>query len=146
MKHPALTRALAAALAVLCLVTLIAGGGALWKAWGIHKEDLRQQELLRERTDRAAELSARLDAELEDYEKASSGLEERLAEHDKESMDYRGRLATLTATRAGIKMGRAALEQSSGVLWRAKDNLRTATPSSRRARRCSARSTRSTRA
>ena len=120
MKHPALTRALAAALAVLCLVTLIAGGGALWKAWGIHKEDLRQQELLRERTDRAAELSARLDAELEDYEKASSGLEERLAEHDKESMDYRGRLATLTATRAGIKMGRAALEQSSGVLWRAK--------------------------
>ena len=123
MKHPALTRVMAVTLAVLCLVTLIAGGGALWKAHGDHQDDLRQRQLLRDRTDRAAELSSRLDGMQEQYELLSPTLEEEQKDHEAESSEYRVKLATYTATRAGVVMGRAMLEQSSNALWKAKRQL-----------------------
>lgn len=120
LKHPALTRALAVVLAVLCLVTLIAGVGSLWKLHGDHGTFLRQQQLLRDRTERAESLLQSLQEREKAYSTASDDLAGRQDAHEKAVSDYRGRLATYTATRAGVKMGREALEKASNLLWRGK--------------------------
>ncbi len=120
MKYPALTRALAAALAVFCIVTLLAGVGSLWKTRGDRAEYRRQQQLLRDRIDNAAALDQSLKTKERFYDASSEELEARLEAHEKAASDYRGRLATYTATRAGVKMGREALEQASNMLWKNK--------------------------
>lgn len=120
MKYPALTRALAAILAVFCIVTLLAGGGSLWKTRGDRAEYLRQQLLLRDRIDNAAALDQSLKTKEHFYDASSEELEARLEAHEKAASDYRGRLATYTATRAGVKMGLEQLEQASNMLWKSK--------------------------
>lgn len=117
MKHPALTRALAVVLAVFCLVTLIAGVGSLRKTHRQHEEDLRRQQVLGDRIARAEGLRQSLDEQERSYRIAATGLEKREERHERALSDYRGRLATYTATRAGIRMGREALEQASDALW-----------------------------
>ena len=124
MKHPALTRALAAALAVFCLVTLIAAGGSLWKTHSDRREDLRQQEILRNRIDRAAGLKTLLSKKERTYDKASAELEETKEPHEKAAMEYRGKLATYTATRAGVLMGQEALEKAFNELLAARRKFR----------------------
>ena len=124
MKHLALTRALAAALAVFCLVTLIAAGGSLWKTHSDRRENLRQQEILRNRIDRAAGLETLLSKKERTYDKASAELEETKEPHEKAAMEYRGKLATYTATRAGVLMGQEALEKAFNELLAARRKFR----------------------
>ena len=112
MKHPALTRALASALAVFCLVTLLAAGGSLWKTRADRRDDLRRQEVLRNRIDRAAELEALLSRKESAYHRIASELETKKEPHEKAASEYRGKLATYTATRAGVLMGQEALEKA----------------------------------
>lgn len=117
MKHPALSRALAVVLAVFCLVTLLAGGGSLRRLHGEHAESLRKQQLLNSRIERAQGLRQTLEEQSQVCRDAANGLEAQEEAHEKAASDYRGRLATYTATRAGVRMGREALEQASNALW-----------------------------
>lgn len=124
MKHPALTRALAAALAVFCLITLLAGVGSLWKTHSDRQEDLRRRQIFQERIEKAAALEQSLSDKNSAYLSASEGLEARWEEHHEAVSDYRERLATYTATRAGILIGRQALDTAFDALITARRKFR----------------------
>ncbi len=116
MKHPALTRTLAVVLAIFCLVTLIAGAGSLRRTRSDHQAALREQEVLQNRIERADTLLTELEEERADYEQAERGLDEKEDRHAHDASDYRGKLATYTATKAGLLMGREGLEQGSAAM------------------------------
>ena len=111
MKHPALTRALAVSLVVVCLAMLLAG---VFGLRATENERLRRQEE-----------HGRLSARIEDYRAARSALhgqesyeqakriqEERQEEHEDVAAQHRMDLATYTATRSGIQQGTAALDEA----------------------------------
>lgn len=108
MKHPALTRAMAAVLAIMCAIMLICGAVGIGDAQKEYKEDLDAYEKLSERIATFKELSAKLDGE-DSYKETKEKLDVRQEEHDKESADFRTDLAERTATQGGYQQGANAL-------------------------------------
>lgn len=108
MKHPALTRAMAAVLAIMCAIMLVCGAVGIGDAQKEYKEDLDAYEKLSERVSTFKELSAKLDGE-DSYKETKEKLDARQEEHDKESADFRTDLAERTATQGGYQQGANAL-------------------------------------
>ena len=116
MKYPALTRALAVVMTVLSLLTLLAGTGALRKAGRDNREQLRQEELLREKTDLAAALGEQLEQGAQGHRAESARLSRWQSRYQKDAGAYRQELATYTATRAGVTLGQEQLNKASAAL------------------------------
>lgn len=116
MRYPALARMLAVFLAVLSLVTLIAGALGIGRANTDHQEQRRQDELLSSRIAQTEELNRSLDEQERAYQTAADALPERQEKHRSDSAKYRMSLATYTATRSGLQMGRSQLDEASAAL------------------------------
>ncbi|MBR5342278.1 MAG: hypothetical protein IK149_00110 [Oscillospiraceae bacterium] len=116
MKHPALARMLGVFLAVISLLTIAAGGLAFVRSGKDYAERLRQNEVLEKKIARAEELRGEL-AELQpEYDAIMSDYAELTETHRSEASAYRMRLATYTATKAGISLGRSQLDDTSAML------------------------------
>lgn len=115
MKHPALTRALAACLAVLCLVMLLAGLMGLGKTAEDNQANLDSYSRLLARIDEYDTVSAALDGSIS-YQDAKAQLDELQAEHDESASKHRTELATYTATRSGLNQGAAALDTADAAM------------------------------
>lgn len=116
MRHPALTRMLGVFLAVVSLITLIAGGLGFGRAASDRREQRRDDELLESRIAQAETLRREMAQQQESYDAAASVFPAREAEHKSESSDYRMDLATYTATRAGLVLGRKQLDETAAAL------------------------------
>ena len=116
MKHPALARMLGVFLAVISLVSLVAGALGFVRAGTDDEEKQRELSVLEKRIARAEETDAELAALRPEYEKVMLGYPERMAAHKDESDAYRMKLAEFTATRAGLSMGRRQLDETSETL------------------------------
>ena len=115
MKHPALTRALAAVLVIMCVIMLVAGALGIAKAESKYSSDKDDYEKLSERITTYNELTAKLDGK-KSYAETSDELDARQEEHDEDAADYRSDLAERTATQGGYEKGAAAL-------WEAKSEV-----------------------
>lgn len=111
MRHPALTRFLAAFLAVMCAITLLSGGLCVKKAVDSREKQNTEIALLAEKTDEAAALRAELDAMAGEYDPLDGEYDARSWQHAKDMLAYRKDLAMYTATEAGLKQGREQLEE-----------------------------------
>lgn len=119
MKHPALTRVMAVALAIMCAIMLIAGIYSLGRAEDQYADDQSAYEKLTGRIDTYKELSEKLSAG-ESYDTASEALAEKQAAHDEAASEYRTDLAERTATQGGYKQGAEALWEAKAELYTAK--------------------------
>lgn len=116
MRYPALSRMLAVFLAVVSLITLVAGALGLGRAGKDYQEQQREDTLLESRISQSEELLRQLEEQEAAYHRASAALPERQQKHQSDSAKYRMQLATYTATRAGLQMGRQQLDQASAAL------------------------------
>ena len=116
MKHPALVRLLAVALAIVSVLTLLSGAICVGKAVKDNNENLGQIDLLSEKTDNAALLLRQLEEGKGDFESTDLSLSETRDQYNQDMSDFRTELATHTATRAGLVLGRSALGTASAAL------------------------------
>lgn len=116
MKHPALVRVLAVALAVVSVLTLLSGAICVGKAAKDNNENLRQIDLLSEKTDNASLLLRQLEEGKGDFESTDLSLPETRDQYSQDMSDYRTELATHTATKAGLVLGKNALSTASAAL------------------------------
>ena len=116
MRHPALMRMLGIFMAVVSLLTVIAGGLGFRGASGDRREQQRQDELLQSRIDSLEELLPQIEALREDYAAAESFVSEHRDAHDRDRSGYRTELGTYTATKAGIVLGRKQLDETAEML------------------------------
>ena len=116
MKHPALVRVLAVALAVVSVLTLLSGAICVGKAVKDNNENTRQIELLSEKTDNAALLLRKLEEDKGNFESTDRSLSETRDQYSRDMSEYRKKLSEHTATRAGLVLGRSALGTASAAL------------------------------
>ena len=116
MRHPALSRMLGVFLAVVSLLTLVAGGLGFGRAGRDVREQQRGQALLESRIARAETLREELTAQQEAYDAAIAVYSERQEAHRSRSDSYRMKLATFTATRAGMLLGQKQLDEAAAAL------------------------------
>lgn len=116
MRFPALSRMLGVFLAVVSVISLVAGALGFGRAAGDYREQQREDTLLDNRIRKAEELRRELADEQPDYDAAMDVFPEREDRHNSARSDYRMKLATYTATRAGIKLGREQLDQAAAML------------------------------
>ena len=119
MKHPALTRALAVALAVLSLVMLLAGLGSLRGARRDRERGLGDYQRLSGRIDDYEAALAALEGS-EPYADRKEELDRDQAEHEQQAVEHRMSLATYTATRGGIQNGMEALNEAEYAFYMGK--------------------------
>ena len=106
MKHPALTRMLGVFLAVVSVISLIAGALGFGRAAGDYREQQREDTLLDSRIQKAEALRLQMEEEQADYDAAMEVFPDRESAHSSARSDFRMKLATYTATRAGLVLGR----------------------------------------
>ena len=111
MRHPALTRFLAAFLAVMGAITLLSGGLCVKKAADDREKQNTELSLLSEKWTEAAALRAELDELAGEYEGLDESFDERSWQHAKDMLAYRKDLAMYTATEAGLKQGSEQIEE-----------------------------------
>ena len=116
MKHPALTRMLGVFLAVVSVISLFAGALGFGRAAGDYREQQREDTLLDSRIRKAEALRLQMEAEQAAYDEAAALFPDEEARHDSERNDYRMKLATYPATRAGLVLGRKQLDEASAAL------------------------------
>lgn len=116
MKHPALVRVLAVALAVVSVLTLLSGAVCTGKAAKDKAENTRQSDVLSNKTDNASLLQKRLEEDRAEFNSADLALPDTQTQYDQDLFAFRKELATHTATRAGLVMGRKALGMASYTL------------------------------
>ncbi len=122
MKHPALTRAFAAALAVMCLVMLLAGGIGLGKAAGDRQADDEDMRRLEARIDEYTELENSL-AGKKTYQQQQATLDRKEDAHAENVSGHRRALAEYTATRGGLIQGAAALDEADAAFAQGKSQF-----------------------
>ncbi len=115
LKHPALTRLFAVLLAVLCLTMLLAGLGSVGGALSERKKGREDLERLNGRIEEYRQILDDLEGG-ESYEQANLALRDRQGKHDGRASRHRMDLAVYTATRGGIRSGKAALFQAEQAL------------------------------
>lgn len=116
MKHPALVRVLAVALAVVSVLTLLSGAVCIRKAAKDNAENTRQYDVLSNKTDNAVLLQKRLEEDRADFDSADFALPDTQTQYDADIFAFRKELAAHTATRAGLVVGRNALGMASSAL------------------------------
>lgn len=125
MRHPALTRFLAAFLAAVSAITLISGGICIKKAADSRKKQNTYVETLSAKADEAALLRGEINAMFDDYDADERAYNEMNERYTKDMQTYRKDLALYTATEAGLKQGREQLEEGYSGLrmgWIQHDN------------------------
>ena len=125
MRHPALTRFLAAFLAAVSAITLISGGICIKKAADSRKKQNTYVDTLSAKVDEAALLREEIDAMFDDYDADERAYNEMNEQYTKDMQTYRKDLAMYTATEAGLKQGREQLEEGYAGLrmgWIQHDN------------------------
>lgn len=115
LKHPALTRALAAALAVMCLVMLLAGGMGLARAAADKQSGDENMQRLEDRIDEYTQLESRL-AGKKTYQQQKETLDRKESAHAENAAEHRRALAEYSATRGGLVMGTQALDKADAAL------------------------------
>lgn len=116
MRYPALTRMLGVFLAVLSVVTIIAGALGFGRDKKDYQEDCREDALLESRIAQTDELRGQLNGLQEGYDEASGLYPDSLDSHESRRSAYRMNLATYTATKAGLQLGRAQLDATKAML------------------------------
>ncbi|MGX8692730.1 MAG: hypothetical protein ACSW8E_03130 [Clostridia bacterium] len=116
MRFPALTRMLGVFLAVVSVLSLVASILGFGRAADDYREQQREDALLDSRIRKAETLRLQLQEEQADYDKTMDEFPDREDRHNSARSDYRMKLATYTATRAGIKLGRKQLDEAAAML------------------------------
>lgn len=122
MKHPALTRVFAAALAVMCLVMLLAGGMGLGKAAANKQADDEDMQRLESRINEYTELENTL-AGKKTYQQQKATLDRKEDAHAENASEHRRTLAEYTATRGGLIQGAAALDEADAAFAQGKSQF-----------------------
>jgi len=112
LKHPALTKVMSAALAVMCLVMI--GFGAVRISGAVENRDRSREaaQNLAEKTENYIKLSAELDSSPVDYDEVSEEQTERRDKYDSDNSKHRAGVAEYTATKGGTAMGSLALDEA----------------------------------
>ncbi len=116
MRYPALSRLLAVFLAVLSVTTIVAGALGFDRAGKDYKEQRREDALLENRITTSEALRAELAEKQADYDAASAVYPGQEEQHRSKSAKYRMALATYTATRAGLRLGRQQLLDAAALM------------------------------
>ena len=116
MRYPTLMRLLSIVLVLACLLTLMSGAIVWFRADREREETLTEAGQLRSRFGETLKLSAQLDIRQGAYDAASAVYPGREEAHRSDSNAYRMKLATFTATRAGLVLGRAQLDEAGASL------------------------------
>ena len=116
MRHPALTRMFGVFLAIVSVVTMVAGYLGFRTADRDYAEQQRRDALLKSRILRAEELQEQLGDRQDAYDAAAAVYQDRETAHGKSSSALRMDLATYTATRAGIQLGQQQLDSTAALL------------------------------
>ena len=116
MKHPALTRMLGVFLAVVSVISLVAGALGFGRAAGDYREQQREDTLLDSRIQKAEALRLQMTEEQADYDAATEVFPDKESKHNSARSDFRMKLATYTATRAGLVLGRKQLDEAAAAL------------------------------
>lgn len=119
MKHPALTRILCVVLTVLCLTMLAAGAGSAAAAYREKNKAQADADRLSDRIEAYRQIRDGLEG-AEDYQEASLALQEKQEEHDEKAGRHRMDLAVFTATKGGVRTGKATLSQAESAFWSGK--------------------------
>lgn len=116
MKHPALTKVMSAALAVLCLVMI--GYGAVKIPTAVENRDRSREaaQNLDEKTANYIRLSEELEASPVDYDEVTDEQAERRDKYDTDNSKHRADVAEYTATKGGTAMGSLALDEAAYAL------------------------------
>ena len=123
MKHPALVSVLAVALALVSLITLLSGVICTGKAVKDNNENIRQLDVLSEKTMNASLLLRQMEEERGAFESTDASLTGVRAQYGTDLSEYRKELSTHTATRAGLVMGRSALGTAYGAIYSGREQL-----------------------
>ena len=115
MKHPALIRALAVVLSVLCLVMLLAGVAGILQAGADKRKDEAAYARLSSQIQEYKTVLQALDGSIS-YEQAKEELDKLQQSHDEDASAHKMELATYTATKGGLKQGTEALDQADAAL------------------------------
>lgn len=112
MKHPALTKVMSAALAVLCLVMI--GYGAVKIPRAVENRDRSREaaQNLEEKTANYIRLTEELDASPVDYDAVTDEQTERRDKYDSDNSKHKADVAEYTATKGGTAMGSLALDEA----------------------------------
>ena len=116
MRHPAVTRMLGVFLAVLSVISLAAGALGFGRAAGDYREQQREDTLLESRIQKAETLRLQMEEKQADYDDAMAVFPDKEEGHEHARSDYRMKLATYTATRAGLVLGRRQLDAAAAAL------------------------------
>ena len=119
MKHPALSRALAVVLLILCVVSCLAGLGGLNKARSDYEDSQRQLKKLGEDLEEYQKLLAENEGQ-ENYEQQLGNLDSLREKHEELSAEHHTELATYSATKGGIQTGVEALDEADAAMARAR--------------------------
>ena len=114
MKHPALAKAFAVVLAVMCFLLLFGGVKGFEKNADENAERLRFEKKFSERIQNYVDLSAQLENSIS-YDEAYAELEKMMEEHDDAASQHKTDLAMNTAERGGNTMG-------ANMIWEAVPN------------------------
>ena len=114
MKHPALTRVFAVALAVLCLVMLLAGVLGLRSAGQERQRALEDAGRLRDRAGQYASALAAIERG-KSLDELNETLSRHQREHDRLASRHRTDMALYTATQSGLRTGAYALDQADAL-------------------------------
>ena len=114
MKHPALAKAFAVVLAVMCIVLLFGGVKGFEKAADENAERLRFEKKFSERIQNYVDLSEQLENSIS-YDEAYAELEKMMEEHEDAASQHKTDLAMNTAERGGNTMG-------ANMIWEAVPN------------------------
>lgn len=112
MKHPALTKVMSAALAVLCLVMIGFGAFRIGDAAETRDRGLEAIDNLEKKRENYIDLKAEFEASPVDYEAVTDEQAERQEKYDKDNAQHRADLAQYSATKGGVEMGSLALDEA----------------------------------
>ena len=112
MKHPALTKVMSAALAVLCLVMIGFGSVKIGDAAETRDRGLEAIENLENKRDNYIKLKEEYEASPVDYEAVTDEQADRQEKYDKDNSQHRADLAEYSATKGGVEMGSLALDEA----------------------------------
>ena len=118
MKHPALARLFSIALAILCLIMLLAGAFGLSGAREDNRDTLADYDRLQGRIEEYRTVTQALVGTIS-YEEANKTLQELQEQHDSDASQHRSDLAMYTATKGGLATGEEALKEAETALDKA---------------------------
>lgn len=112
MKHPALTKVMSAALAVLCIVMIVFGAAKIGEAAETRDRGREAVENLGNKRENYIKLEEELMSSTVDYEAVTGEQAQRQEKYDRDNAKHRADLAEFSATKGGVEMGSLALDEA----------------------------------